>query len=84
LSSPTCPICPPPTRACIRTWPASRCRAVFAAGDGLGPYRRLITACAERLDDAASVIIQLHRQVLEATVADLPTLQASLDYELAA
>jgi release factor glutamine methyltransferase len=58
--------------------------AVFAAGDGLGPYRRLITACAERLDDDAAVIIQLHRQVLEATVAELPALQASLDYALAA
>jgi hypothetical protein len=30
------------------------------------------------------VIIQLHRQVLEATVAELPALQASLDYALAA
>jgi release factor glutamine methyltransferase len=58
--------------------------AVFAAGDGLGPYRRLITACAERLDDDAAVIIQLHRQVLEATVAELPALHASLDYALAA
>jgi release factor glutamine methyltransferase len=58
--------------------------AVFAPGDGLGPYRRLLAACAERLDDDGSVIIQLHRQALEATVAELPTLQASLDYELAA
>jgi release factor glutamine methyltransferase len=58
--------------------------AVFAPGDGLGSYRRLITACAERLDDAAAVIIQLHRQVLEATVPELPALLASLDYELAA
>jgi release factor glutamine methyltransferase len=58
--------------------------AVFATGDGLGPYRRLLAACAERLDDDAAVIIQLHRQVLAATVAELPELQASLAYDLAA
>jgi len=58
--------------------------AVFAPGDGLGPYRRLLAACAERLDCDGRVIIQLHRQVLEAAVAELPELQASLDYELAA
>ena len=58
--------------------------AVFAPGDGLDPYRRLLAACAARLDPDAGVLIQLHRQVLEATVAELPALQASLDYELAA
>jgi release factor glutamine methyltransferase len=58
--------------------------AVFAPGDGLGSYRRLVTACAERLDDDGVVIIQLHRQVLEATAAELPALQASFEYELAA
>ena len=58
--------------------------AVFAPGDGLGPYRRLLTACSKRLDDDAAMIIQFHRQVLEATVAELPALQASLEYELAA
>jgi release factor glutamine methyltransferase len=58
--------------------------AVFAPGDGLGPYRRLLAACAERLDGDAAVIIQLHRQVLEATGAELPELQASLDYAVAA
>ena len=58
--------------------------AVFAQGDGLDPYRRLLAACAERLDGYAAVIIQLHRQVLEATGAELPALQASLEYALAA
>jgi len=51
--------------------------AVFALGDGLGPYRRLLAACAERLGDNAAVIIQLHRQVLQAIVSELPELQAS-------
>jgi release factor glutamine methyltransferase len=58
--------------------------AVFAPGDGLGPYRRLLAACAERLDDDGVVIIQLNRRVLEATGVELPALQASLEYELAA
>jgi hypothetical protein len=38
----------------------------------------------ERLDHGGRVIVQLHRQVLEATLAELPTFQASLEYELAA
>ena len=54
--------------------------AVFATGDGLDPYRRLLSACAERLDDDGAVIIQLHRQVLEATVADLQALHDELEY----
>jgi release factor glutamine methyltransferase len=58
--------------------------AVFAPGDGLGPYRRLLAACAERLEQGAAVIIQLHRQVLEARVAELPEIHASLECELAA
>jgi release factor glutamine methyltransferase len=60
--------------------------AVFAGRDGLDPYRRLLSACAARLDDDAGVIIQLHRQVLEATGAELPALHARLEYapELAA
>jgi release factor glutamine methyltransferase len=52
--------------------------AVFASGDGLEPYRRLLSACAERLDDGAAVIIQLHRHVFAATRAELPALRARL------
>jgi release factor glutamine methyltransferase len=52
--------------------------AVFAPGDGLEPYRRLLAACAERLDDDAHVVIQLHRRVLAATCAELPALAARL------
>jgi release factor glutamine methyltransferase len=45
--------------------------AVFAPGDGLGPYRRLLADCAERLEGDATVLIQLHRRVLSARAADL-------------
>ena len=58
--------------------------AVFAPGDGLDPYRRLLAACLERLDDDGAVIIQLHREVLAAKLTELPSLQASLDFALAA
>ena len=53
--------------------------AVFASGDGLDPYRRLLAACAERLDDDAAVLIQLHRRVLAGTRADLPGLRARVE-----
>jgi release factor glutamine methyltransferase len=45
--------------------------AVFAAGDGLGPYRRLLAECEERLGQDGFVAIQLHRHVLTATVDDI-------------
>ena len=53
--------------------------AVFAGGDGLDPYRRLLAACADRLDDDAAVIIQLHRRVLAGTLADLAALRAGVE-----
>lgn len=53
--------------------------AVFAPGDGLDPYRRLLSACSERLDDDAAVVIQLHRRVLAASTAELPALRAQLE-----
>ena len=53
--------------------------AVFAPGDGLGPYRRLLTACEERLGDDGAVILQLHGGVLAATRAELPALRARVE-----
>jgi release factor glutamine methyltransferase len=53
--------------------------AVFAGGDGLEPYRRLLAACADRLDDDAAVMIQLHRRVLAGTRADLTALRAGVE-----
>ena len=53
--------------------------AVFASGDGLEPYRRLLSACERRLDRDAAVIIQLHRRVLAATRGELPELRARLE-----
>lgn len=53
--------------------------AVFAPGDGLGPYRRLLAACRERLRDDDVVAIQLHRRVLVATGGELPDLHERLE-----
>jgi release factor glutamine methyltransferase len=39
-------------------------KAVFAAADGLGLYRRLFRSAEERLRDGGAVLIQLHRRVL--------------------
>jgi release factor glutamine methyltransferase len=40
--------------------------AVFAAGDGLGPYRRLLGAAEEWLAPGGGVVLQLHRQLVVA------------------
>jgi release factor glutamine methyltransferase len=37
--------------------------AVFAAGDGLGPYRRLLGAAPERLAPDGRLLFQFHRRV---------------------
>jgi release factor glutamine methyltransferase len=53
--------------------------AVFAPGDGLDPYRRLLVASTERLTTEGSLVIQLHRRVLVAARAQLAELRARLD-----
>jgi release factor glutamine methyltransferase len=40
--------------------------AVFAPGDGLGPYRRLFASAEERLSPGGAILIQFHRRVLVA------------------
>src|SRR4051812_20807037 len=45
--------------------------AVFAPGDGLDPYRRLIAAGTHRLGAGGAVAIQLHRRVLSASAEGL-------------
>jgi len=53
--------------------------AVFAGGDGLGPYRRLLAQCAERLAGDGGVLIQFRRQVLGAHRIELPELLDELE-----
>jgi release factor glutamine methyltransferase len=66
----------------LRSEPPS---AVFAAGDGLGPYRRLLEASRRRLTDRGALVIQYRGRVLEATRFELGNLLADLEsYALAA
>jgi release factor glutamine methyltransferase len=53
--------------------------AVFASGDGLDPYRRLLDACAVRLSERGAVAIQLHRRVHAATRDELALLRAEIE-----
>jgi release factor glutamine methyltransferase len=52
--------------------------AVFADGDGLDVYRRLLRSAEERLTADGAVVIQLHRRVLEAARTELAALRARL------
>jgi release factor glutamine methyltransferase len=50
-------------------------QAVYADGDGLGLYRRLLAAAGEKLRHDGAVVIQLHRKVFlfeQAEIAGLP------------
>lgn len=53
--------------------------AVFAAGDGLGPYRRLLSVLPDRLRADGAVALQLHRRVLTASRDELPRLRADIE-----
>jgi release factor glutamine methyltransferase len=65
----------------LRSEPVS---AVFAPGDGLGPYRRLLEACEVRLSDRGGILIQFRRRVLEANRFELGDLLAELEGRAAA
>jgi release factor glutamine methyltransferase len=52
--------------------------AVFAAGDGLEPYRRLVDAAARRLTEGGGLLLQLDRRVVEASRFELPALRTAL------
>ena len=53
--------------------------AIFAAGDGLEPYRRLVDAAPGWLAEDGVLLLQLHRRVVVASRAELPGLRAALD-----
>ena len=51
--------------------------AVFAPGDGLGHYRRLLAAAASVLRPDGALLIQLHRRVLAMGAAELDVYEAA-------
>jgi release factor glutamine methyltransferase len=60
----------------LRAEPAA---AVFAPGDGLGPYRRLLEASAHRLTDRGALLVQFRGRILEATCCDFDDLLTDLE-----
>jgi release factor glutamine methyltransferase len=52
--------------------------AVFASGDGLGPYRGLIAASRRQLSHDGTLMIQFHGQVLTATRETMDVLLSTL------
>lgn len=52
--------------------------AVYASGNGLDPYRRLLAQCETRLAEDGSVVIQFRRRVLEAERERIPELRQAL------
>ena len=51
---------------------------MFAAGDGLGPYRRLVDAADTWLADDGHVLLQLYRRVFVASRTELGALRAAI------
>jgi release factor glutamine methyltransferase len=54
-------------------------RAVFAAGDGLDPYRRLVDAAGEWLVSDGTLLLQLDGRVLVTGRGELPALRRAID-----
>jgi release factor glutamine methyltransferase len=52
--------------------------AIFSSGDGLDPYRRLVTAARTKLALEGILLLQLHGEVVVANRSQLPALSASL------
>jgi release factor glutamine methyltransferase len=60
--------------------------AIYAPGDGLDPYRRLLNACRDGklVTPGGVVLIQFHREALAANCWQLEDLRAELDQRIAA
>ncbi len=72
------PYLPSADRECYPELAGEPDEAVFAGGDGLDPYRRLLGAAEERLAPDGAVVIQLHRRVIVAERDEVAALQATL------
>ena len=54
--------------------------AVYAPGDGLGPYRSLLDACRDgKLETGGTLLIQFHREPLAANCWELEDLREQLE-----
>ena len=62
--------------AALRAEPVA---AVFAPGDGLGPYRRLVREGEDRLRGSGGIVLQYRGAVFEAPRSELPDLLLALE-----
>jgi release factor glutamine methyltransferase len=54
--------------------------AIYAPGDGLDPYRRLLNACRDgKLEQGGALLIQFHREALAANCWELEDLRERLE-----
>ncbi|MDX6370197.1 MAG: Methyltransferase small domain, partial [Gaiellaceae bacterium] len=54
--------------------------AIYAPGDGLDPYRRLLNACRDgKLQTGGTLLIQYHRESLAANCWELEDLREQLE-----
>jgi hypothetical protein len=51
---------------------------VLAPGDGLGPYRRLLSQCETRLAEDGLLVIQFRRRILESRRDELAAVEQRL------
>jgi len=70
-----------PERAHDERYDGEPQEAVYAPGDGLGPYRRLLNAChdGKLVTPGGTVLIQFHRKPLAADCWGLEDLRAELE-----
>jgi release factor glutamine methyltransferase len=72
------PYLPARTRARYPDLAGEPFTAVFADGDGLDPYRRLLRESERRLRDEGGVVLQIHGRVVAADRSELASLSAAL------
>jgi release factor glutamine methyltransferase len=72
------PYLPAEDRSRYRDLSAEPDEALFAPGDGLGFYRRLLRSAKQRLRDGGVVMLQLHRQVFAVERAELAPFRTGL------
>jgi release factor glutamine methyltransferase len=72
------PYLPEPALAGARRYDADPWDAIYAPGDGLAHYRRLLDAARESLRPDGALLLQLHRRVLGAERHELDELRARL------
>ncbi len=71
------PYLPAPSAASHPELAGEPAGAVYAPGDGLGPYRRLLASADERLTDRGVVVLQLHREPIVVARGELLLPQAA-------